>query len=111
MELSFSDKSLRDLCYSDFLAQDTYGPEVAQKLKNRVADFAAAQTVSDLFLLPGRPQELMGDRQGQMSLELAGGFRLFFRSGHLDERTDQSGKIDWTRVRRIKLIGLEQSYE
>lgn len=107
LELSFSHKKLRDLCYSEFLAKQTYGPELAQSLRKRIADLAAVHTASELFHLPGKPQELAGDRQGQMAIELNNGFRLYFKSGHLDERTDESGKTDWSRVRRIKLIDLE----
>lgn len=111
MELTFADKEFRDLCLNETLAKQTLGKPLAEKLKARLADLAAVSTVSDLFMLPGSPRELANDKRGHMVVDLVNGYMLVFKSGHIKERILTSGDIDWSRVRRIKILGLENGYD
>lgn len=87
------------------------GRSVAEKLKGRLADFAAASAVSELFMLPGRLRELSADRRGQLVVDLSEGKQLVFQGGHAKERLLESGEIDWSRVRRVKILGVEEGHE
>lgn len=107
MELAFADRNFRDLCMNDSKAREELGDAVAEKLKTRLADFSAVHVVSDLFSLPGGTHELAGDRQGCMATNLVMGRFLVFRSGQLKEPKLPAGRIDWSRVRRIQLLGVE----
>ncbi len=108
MELTFATKELRDLCLSDYLARQEYGDAFAEKLKARLADLSAVSVASDLFMLPGKPRELTGDREGQMVLNLIDEHDLIFQSGHTQKRVLESGNVDWARIRRVQLLGVEK---
>lgn len=110
LELAFLSKDFRDLCLNESLAQQTLGPQVAGKLKARLADLAAAAFVSEIFGLPGRPRELAGHRVGDVAVDLANGQQLVFQAGHVEARLLPTGVVDWTRVRRIKILGLERDH-
>lgn len=111
MELAFADRSFRDLCLNEPLAIQALGRPLAEKLKSRLADFAAAFVVSDLFMLPGKPRELADGRRGHMVTDLINKQQLIFQSGHMKPRVLISGDIDWSQVRRILIIGLENGHE
>lgn len=111
LELAFANKEFRDLCLNESLARQTFGEPLAERLKRRLADLAAASVVSDLLMLPGRPRELTNDRRGHMVMDLIDGQQLVFQGGHVKERVLQSGDIDWSRVRRVKILGLENGHE
>lgn len=111
MELAFADRSFRDLCLNESLAREAFGGSLAEKLKSRLADLAAAYVASDLLALAGKPRELTGDRRGQMVMDIVDKQCLVFQSGHANERLLQSGDVDWSRVRRILIFGLESCHE
>ena len=111
MDLAFANRDFRDLCLNEFLARQALGDALAEKLKSRLADLVAASVVLDLFLLPGKPRELIDGRQGHMVMDLIDGQQLVFRCGHVKERVLQSGNIDWSRVRRVLILGLESGHE
>lgn len=111
MELAFSEKHFRDLCLNESFARQALGVPVAEKLKNRLADLAAASVASDLFMLPGKFRELLNDRRGHLVVDLIDGQQLVFQGGHVKERLLQSGEVDWARVRRVKILGLENGHE
>lgn len=111
MELAFAEKNFRDLCYNELLAKQAYGSMLAGKLKRTLADLGAATVVTDLFLLPGNTRELTGGLRGQMVINLVDEHQLVFQAGHVNPPVLQSGEVDWSRVRRIKLLGLEKNHE
>jgi toxin HigB-1 len=96
LEIRFKDKQLRELCEKRAAAAKKLGDVCARKLQTRLADIAAASRVSDL--VAGKPHPLKGDRLGQFSLELAGGWRLVFAPANepIPRRDDAS--IDWSSV-------------
>lgn len=111
MELAFAEKNFRDLCYNETLAKQAYGSVLSSKLKRILADLGAATVVADLLLLPGNPRELTGDLRGRMVINLVDEHQLVFQVGHINPPVLQSGEIDWSRVRRIKILGLEKNHE
>lgn len=106
MELVFANREFRDMCLNDTVMKQQLDVALAEKLKSRLADMVAAETVSDL--LAGNPRELEGERSDQMSVLLLKSDQLVFRSGHEKSQTLDSGKIDWSRVSRIFILGIEQ---
>ncbi len=103
MELAFVEKALRDLCASRIKLDRRLGTEVAAALRHRLADLRAAATIHELIL--NRPCPL--NESGQLAMDVAGGIRLVFCPNHNTMPTDRSGKIDWTRVTRIKIVAIE----
>lgn len=111
MELSFAEKNFRDLCYNETLAKQVYGSTVAGKLKRILADLGAVTVAADLFALPGNARALSGDLQGRMVINVVDEHQLVFQVGHINPPLLQSGEVDWSRVRRIKILGLEKNHE
>ena len=103
-ELSFASKALRDCCESAGKAERIYGQEVARKLRHRIADLVAANRIEDL--LAGNPREING---AEMAMDLCDGFRLVFCPGHTTIPHLESGAINWSKVSRIKILGIENS--
>lgn len=107
MELAFAERELRAVCLNELKAVQELGPRAAEKLKRRLADLAAASTVSDLFGFPGRPRQ-HHDHLSQVVVDLIDGWQLFFESGHVKSRMLDNGEIDWARTKRIKILRLEK---
>jgi toxin HigB-1 len=105
MEIRFGNKKLQTLCESGDEAARRLGVASARKLRARLGDLKAAAAVSDL--VAGRPHQLSRDRDGQFSVDLAGGQRLVFSPAHdVLPKTDDDA-IDWAQVTivRIEYIG------
>jgi proteic killer suppression protein len=96
LKINFKDKNVRELCEKQSVAVKKLGPLCAKKLRSRLDDLDAAAQVSDL--IAGNPHPLKGDRLGQFSLDLAGGFRLVFKSANDPIPRREDGGIDWTQV-------------
>lgn len=96
MKPNFKNKKIRELCEKRAAADKKLGAACARKLRTRLDDLDAASRVTELTA--GNPHPLKGDRLGQFSLDLAGGWRLVFAPAHdpLPVRDDQS--IDWSQV-------------
>jgi hypothetical protein len=105
VEIAFAKKSLRQLCESERTARRSLGARVSEKLKARLADFQAANFVTDI--IAGRPREFVGDRTGQVAVDLVDGFQLVFCSNHSDIPLINRTQVDWSRVSRIKIMDIE----
>lgn len=105
MEFAFHSKTLRGICENEAQARRALGPNVAQRLKHRLADMQAAQIVKEL--VAGKPFELDGTRRGQISVDLGDRYRIIFCANHNANPTTESGSVDWSKVTRIKIINIE----
>ncbi|MFF5248151.1 type II toxin-antitoxin system RelE/ParE family toxin [Streptosporangium sp. NPDC000095] len=66
-----------------------YGAEGARKLRQRLQALRVADTLDDLFHLPGRCHPLRGDYAGCHAMDLHQGWRLVFRLMTSEEKTGQ----------------------
>ena len=105
MELAFATKSLRSVCESAEEARRKLGSAVSEKLKRRLADLRAAVSAQDL--IAGHPCELDGARQRRIALQLTNGYRLLLCPNHSVPPKLESGKLDWAKVSRVKLLRVE----
>lgn len=104
--MAFADKSLRSICESESTAIHSLGAAVSSKLKHRLADLAASSSTSDL--VAGNPHEVDGTGNGLFAIALEEGVQLVFSANHQNMPRLQSGKVDWPRVRRIKIVAIER---
>jgi toxin HigB-1 len=102
MEITFGDRKLQKLCEQPAIAQKKLGASGARKLRSRLADLLAAETVQDL--IAGRPHPLKGDRAGQFAVDLDGGNRLVFESAHDPIPYKDDGSIDWSNVSQVCIV-------
>ncbi|WP_171014132.1 hypothetical protein [Chitinivorax sp. B] len=77
---------------------------------SRLSDLAAVATAAEVFALPGQARELTGELLGCIAIKLIDSHRLVFRSGHVKPRVDVAGAVDWARVKRVKIIGLDNDH-
>lgn len=110
MEISFKKAKLKKQCNDDREAKKQFGTVMAKKLKRRMDDLKAAPTLEEMRNLPGRCHELKGDRDGQLSLDLEGQWRLIFEPAEPYSSKDDGG-LDWKTVLNIKVLGVEDTHE
>jgi toxin HigB-1 len=102
LELAFDKKSVRQLCESEARAARDLGEKAAKKLKARLADFRVVENVSELVV--GKPCELDGVNDGKFVVHLCDGFRIIFCANHNSNPLQKSGRLDWSKVTRIKIL-------
>ena len=96
MKFGYKNKKLQDLCEKNAVAHKKLGTDCARKLILRLQALEAAERVTDL--VAGNPHPLKGDREGEVSLDLAGGWRLTFVPAHDPYPATPDGSIDWAQV-------------
>lgn len=98
--ISFQDEDIESLCCNQRVADRKLG-KLAQKLRARIADLDAAQTVGEL--VAGRPHPLNYDREGQYAVNLDKMHRLVFEPDG-DVPLLESGAIDWKLVSAVRIV-------
>jgi len=84
---------------------------MARKLKQRLAELKAAETLSDIsYLPPPRCHELTGNRAGQFSVDLEHPYRLLFLPADDPIPYREDGGIDLLLVREIEIIKIEDTH-
>ena len=81
-----------------------YGPEMAKRIRRRLDDLAAADTLQTMRSLPGRCHELEGNRKGELAIDLVHPRRLIFAPDHVPLPSKPDGGLDWTKVTAIRVI-------
>ena len=74
-----------------------YGHIGARRIRTRLSQLEAADSLADLRSLPGRWHELTGDRAGHLAADLHQPFRMIVRPAEPVPRTDDGG-LDWGHV-------------
>lgn len=81
-----------------------HGPETAKKLKSRLDDLDAAQSMEDMRHLPGHWEELTKERAGQFSARLHGGLRLIVKPQKEPPPAKPDGGLDWRAIDSIYIV-------
>jgi toxin HigB-1 len=104
MQILFA--SERDKKLFEFKTEPTrrFGSESAKKIKRALDDLDAAASMEDMRHLPGKWEELKGDRRGQFSARLAGGFRLIVKPIKQPAPVKPDGGVDWRAVDGVTVI-------
>lgn len=108
MELAFASISLRTICESEAQAKHELGPEVAETLKHRLSDLRAATSIKDLLV--GRPHILDGTDHQHMAIDLCEEYQMVISANHPKNPFTESGKLDWPRVSRIKILQIGKNH-
>ena len=96
MKIKFKDKKLRELCKLTAAAVKKLVNTSAKKLQTRLANIPSSKCVPEL--ITGHPHPLKGDRLGQFSLDLAGGWRLVFASANDPVPLGEDASVNWSAV-------------
>lgn len=112
MEIVFQSAKLEKECNDYRLLVRRHGQERAKRLRRRLDDIRAAETLEDLRKLPqNRCHELKGNRAGQLSVDLDHPYRLIFVPVNDPMMYKPDGGLDWTKVTAVVIIGVEDTHE
>ncbi len=75
-------------------------------LSQRLADMAACDNVAEFIELFSEDISAFG--ADVYTLRLDDGWTLSFKAAHLKQPTTQANDLDWSRVRRIMILAVEQ---
>ncbi|MFM8474511.1 MAG: type II toxin-antitoxin system RelE/ParE family toxin [Planctomycetaceae bacterium] len=107
MEISFDKQKLQKLCNSSRKLQGAYGPECAQKIRLRLAELEAAESLDVLRSLPQcRCHQLKADYTGCLAVDLQHPLRLIFRPDHDPLPLDPAGGLIWASVTRVRILDI-----
>jgi proteic killer suppression protein len=95
-------------CSKDRAMVRKWGPEMARKLRQRLAELRAADTLDDMRHVPSaRCHGLTRDRKGQLAVDLVHPRRLLFVPDHDPLPVKPDGGLDWTAVKKILVLSVE----
>jgi hypothetical protein len=105
MELSFRTKALRDTCASGAMLNRKFGPALAEAIRRVLADLRAASSIQEVA-----PGDVAIDASGNgVTVKIGARHCLRLEPNHMPVPADGSGRVDWTLVSRVKLMGIEAS--
>ena len=104
MQVNFLDAKTKAFFEDQKRITKTHGAESAKKLKTRLDDLDAAQSMNDMRHLPGRWEELTNDRVGQFSARLHGGLRLIVKPQKQPPPVKPDGGLDWRAIDSIYIL-------
>lgn len=109
MIIAFEDRKLREICEDQDVAINEYGPAIAETLMKRLADLVSLRSPAEIPV--GNPTELLEFPIPHFGVDLAEHRRLIFCANHTSNHHMKDGKINWTKVTRIKIVKIERSHE
>lgn len=103
MDITFATEKLAKTMNSDSKMSQTYGADRGKAIRKRLDDLDAAAVLEDMRSLPGRCEELAGDRAGEISVRLTGNWRLIFKPNNDPKPTKEDGGLDWNQVTAVEI--------
>lgn len=108
VDIAFQTEQLAALCNESKALRRKYGSDGERLVRRRLDEMRDASCLAIIGKLPApRCEELKGDRIGQLSVRLHGGFRLIFRPLHDPVARKPDGGLDWAAVTAILILGIE----
>ena len=111
MDIYFTDKKFEKQCNQHSLLDRKQGQNRANRIRQRLDDLRAANSLHDMKFLGGRCHELRGDRSGQLSLDLDHPYRLIFVPGNNPIPRLEDGGLDWKQITSVQIIGIEDTHD
>ncbi len=111
MDIKFENTKLADDCNDFKRLVRRSNLQRAKLTRRRLDDLRAAANLEVMRNLPGRCHELKGDRDGQLSLDLDGPYRLIFCPDHAPVPMKDDGGLDWSQVTAIVVLEVVDTHE
>lgn len=105
MELVFLTAELRDICEIRAVAVEKFGPVIAIELAGRLADIEAVDSMEELIGL--YPDDVAAVGNTGYRLRLMSDAVLALGAGNVNAPQHENGTIDWSRVDRMLVRGIE----
>lgn len=103
MEITFATEKLARSMNTDSKLSQLYGADLAKQIRKRLDDLDAAGNLEDMRTLPGKCEELSGNRAGELSVHLNKNWRLIFKPNHTPKPTKADGGLNWTQVTAVQI--------
>lgn len=111
MDIYFRTRKMEKACGSERAMNAEWGEKRAKKIRQRLSEFRAADTLADIATLPGpRCHELAGKLDGHLSVDLDHPFRLIFAPEHTPLPTKADGGLDWSAVTAIEVCEIKDTH-
>lgn len=111
MEISFKTKKLQIICSQEKEMLKNLGTNRSRKLKQRLMELWAADTLADIsYLPPSRCHELTGKEAGQFSVDLDHPYRLLFVPAENPVPKHEDGGIDREQVTAIEITEIKDTH-
>jgi len=108
MEILFKSSRIQKACNSDRESVRAWGPLNARKLRQRLAELHAAETMEEMRKLPAaRCHPLKGNRAGQFAVDLVHPFRLVFEPADNPIPKKDDGGVDLEKITAITILSVE----
>jgi proteic killer suppression protein len=108
MEIHFKHRKTQGACNSERESVRQWGALRARKIRQRLAELAAAETLGVIGALPSaRLHELQGDRAGEFAVDVGHPFRLVFEPWHNPVPKTADGGIDKSQITAIRILSVE----
>jgi len=104
VEIDFATSRLARTLNNERELVKKYGSTGARKIRTRLAQLDAAETLADMRHLPGRCHELTEDRKGQLAVDVEHPQRLIFVPTNNPPPRRPDGGLSWEGVRAITII-------
>ncbi len=111
MLVEFVDARLKRLCEDRAERQRHWQKAAADKLATRLDDLHAAASLEVMRTLPGKWEELTGDRKGQLSCRLDKKLRLVIRPTKQPPPAKPDGGLDWRAVDAVTVLDVENYHD
>ncbi|MBV5275570.1 MAG: killer suppression protein [Lamprocystis purpurea] len=114
MDIAFRTTKLGKECREARRLQVVHGERRARLITRRIQELRAADNLGDLwppYSGPGRCHELIGDRAGQLSLDLDHPYRLIFEPNHDPRPLRAEGGLDWSLLTSVRINGVEDTHD
>lgn len=113
MDITFKSKKLEKQLNSSTEIQKNYGTVRGKKLKMLLYSLRAAKNLYDFhppYSKPYRCHELVGDRKGEISMDIEHPYRLLFTVNHNPLPTLDAGGLDWSKVTSIQILSITDTH-
>lgn len=112
VDILFRTNKLKRECCEKKRGIKRWGPRRAKLIGSRLDDLHAAETLEDIRPIPqARCHELTGKYQGQLSVDLDHPYRLLFEPADDPIPRKLDGGLDWSQVRIIRILSVEDTHE
>jgi plasmid maintenance system killer protein len=105
VHILFASTKLEKLLNSGKELRKTYGADCGDRIRRRLDDLHAAETLAVAKTLPQmRCHGLSGDRKGQIAADAKHPYRIVFEPADDPVPKTSDGGLDWARVRTIRIL-------
>ena len=109
--MSFANRKLAKELADEKSIVRNYGTDNGRRICQRLAQLMAAPNLEMLRTLPQlRAHELTADRAGQISVDVRHPYRLLLTPDHDEVLRKPDGGLDWTRVTKVRIHGIEDTH-